>query len=266
MPQKANVTKKTITPNSPETPSRGERMKLTRTISRQIATVQQQTKKFSNSGILASYPAVTCANHAPYFNLFNSHLLFHLVRHLFLCLAWAAGRWTAGAAAEAHDVAARVKIEVEEVIGRLFQLRRSGAAEGDDFHLAAAVGLEVLHQGHEIAISRDEDDGIELGRCRNGINCQSDVPIGLLCAAIEDLEVFETHFDADFGKGFKKAFFFATLRGDGIRAGANEATAGDRVFKDIAEIRPRVVDVLRAVVDVLRVDKDADALFWVFDN
>ena len=47
---------------------------------------------------------------------------------------------------------------------------------------------------------------------------------------------------------------------------ADEATAGDGILEDIAEIGARVIDVFRAVVDVLGVNKDTDTLFWMFDN
>ncbi len=80
------------------------------------------------------------------------------------------------------------------------------------------------------------------------------------------MQVFETHFDANLGESFKKAFFFATFCGYRICAGAHKATTGDGVLEDITEIDARVVNVLRAVVEILCVDEYTDTLFWMFDD
>ena len=126
--------------------------------------------------------------------------------------------------------------------------------------------LEVLHERYEVAVARKDDDGIQFGGSGNRIDCKPHVPVGLFGAACEYLEVLEPHFDADFSERLKKRFFFAGLGRNRVCASAHEAAAGERVLQDVAEINARVIDILRAVIEILRVDKDADALFWMFDD
>ena len=126
--------------------------------------------------------------------------------------------------------------------------------------------LQIAHERHEVAVAREEDDRVEFGRSGDGVDRKPDVPVGLFGAAGEYLQVFEAHFDAHFGERFEKAFFFAAFGRYRIGAGAHEAAAGDGIFEDVAEIDARMIDIFRAVIEILRVDEYADTLFWMFDD
>ena len=39
----------------------------------------------------------------------------------------------------------------------------------------------------------------------------------------------------------------------------------DGILEHVAKVDPRMVNIFRAVIEILRVDENADALFWVFD-
>ena len=128
------------------------------------------------------------------------------------------------------------------------------------------MDFEIFDERNEIAIASEEDDGVEFLRSGDGVNSESDIPVGLLGAPVEYLQVFRLWLDTDLGQSLEKAFFLTRLRRDHVGARTDEPTPGDRVLQDVAEIHTRMINVLRAVVEILRVDENADALFWMFDN
>jgi len=144
---------------------------------------------------------------------------------------------------------------------RFAELARSRAAEAHDFYLAPRVHLQVLDERDEIAVARDEDDRVEFGRCGDGVDRHADVPVRLLGATVEYLELFGLGLDADFGERFEEGGLLAAFRRHHVGAGADEVAAGDRIFQDVAEINARVINIFRAVVEILRVDEYTDALF-----
>ena len=80
------------------------------------------------------------------------------------------------------------------------------------------------------------------------------------------MQILGTGLDADFGECFEKSLLFAALRRDDVGAGADEASSGDGILEDIAEIDACVIKILRAVIEILRVDEDTDALLWMFND
>ena len=156
-------------------------------------------------------------------------------------------------------------IEVHEVIGSFDELGRGGFAERDDFDLAAFVGLEIFDERHEVAVAGHEDHRIELRSHFDGVDGEPDVPVGFLGAGAEDLQVLDLGFDAHLDQSVEKGALFAGFRLDHVSQGADELPAVERVLDDLAEIDLRVVEILAAVVEVLRVDENSDALFFMFD-
>ena len=83
------------------------------------------------------------------------------------------------------------------MIRRLLEAPRCGAAKRSNFYLAARVRAKVIDERDEIAVAREEDHGVELRRCGDRVDRHADVPVGLLGAAEEDLEVLGAGLNAD---------------------------------------------------------------------
>jgi len=126
------------------------------------------------------------------------------------------------------------------------------------------MDFEIFHQWHEIAIAGKEDDRVYLRRNRDRVDREANVPIGFLGAAVEDLEVFGLRFDTHLGERVEKGRLFAGFCRDEIRTSADEPAILDRISEDVAKINARMIDILRAMIKILRVDKYADPLFWMF--
>lgn len=167
-------------------------------------------------------------------------------------------------AVEADEVLARVRRQIGEIVDGFAEHAGGGFAERCGFHLA--VRLQILDERHEIAVARDDDDRVELGREADSVDRKADVPIPFLCAAEEHLEVFDLGLDAELVQRFEEAFLFAAFGGDDVGDRADKLALPDQVFDDIAEVHAALVEILRTVVEVLRIDEYADALFFVFDD
>ena len=72
--------------------------------------------------------------------------------------------------------------------------------------------LQIAHEGDEITITSKKDDRIEFGRCGNGIDRESHIPISLFGTARKDLQLFEPHFDTYLGQGLNKNRFVPLVR------------------------------------------------------
>src|SRR5690606_15991065 len=94
----------------------------------------------------------------------------------------------------------------------------------------------------------------------HGVDGEPDVPIGLLGAVGEDLEVLHLGLDAYLGEGVEEARLLPALRLDDVGDGADEDAVPDRLLEDVREIDAGLIKVLRAVIEVLGVDEDAHAL------
>jgi hypothetical protein len=131
-------------------------------------------------------------------NLFDSRGFALLVLRLFRTTGT---RPSAASAAEPKEVATRIAVEIEEIVGGLLQFPGGRAAERDDFHLTAVMNLQLFNERHEITVSCDKNDSIKAWGGGDGIDGEADVPVRLLGATVKDLEVLGAHLDADLGEG-----------------------------------------------------------------
>src|SRR3990167_7537494 len=97
--------------------------------------------------------------------------------------------------ARAHEERAALVGDVEEVVRRLTERLRGRVSEGGDLH-DDALCFQVLHERHEVAVARDQDDHVHALRELHGIDRHANVPVSLALAARELDHVLDAEFDA----------------------------------------------------------------------
>ncbi len=103
-------------------------------------------------------------------------------------------------------------------------------------------------------------------RHRDGVYRHADVPVGLFSTAREDTNIFNFRLDADFIEGLEETFLIFGLGADNVRDRADELAACESLLDYVAEINFRFVKILRAVIQILRVYKNADTLAFMLDD
>ena len=164
-----------------------------------------------------------------------------------------------------QKIFAWVVIQVHEMITHFDELWRGRFAEWDDFDLAALVHLEVFDERTEVSISGNEDHWVEFGWEFHCVDGQTHVPVCFLCTWAEDLEVFDLGFDTHLGECIEESVFVACFCCDHVRDCADELAAIEGFLDDRPEVDLGMIEVLTAVIEVLRVDENTDTLFFVFN-
>ena len=72
--------------------------------------------------------------------------------------------------------------------------------------------------------------------------------------------------DAQLDEGVEERLLLGHAGAHDVGDGAHENAAAHGFLKDGAEVDPRFIEVLRAVIEILRVNKDAHTLSRMFDN
>ncbi len=127
------------------------------------------------------------------------------------------------------------------------------------------MNLQIPNHRNKVSVSREEYYGVNF-RCHgDSVNSKSDIPVGLLGAAGENLEVFDLGFNSNFVQSFKEALFLARFGSDDISNGTNEFSSGQSIFDNFAEINLVTKKILGRVIKILRVDKNSNSLLFVFN-
>lgn len=74
----------------------------------------------------------------------------------------------------------------------------------------------MFHQGYEVTVTRSEDHGVHFVGDLDGVNGHADVPVSLLRAAVEYLQILRLDLDTYFFQGFEKCGFFTAFGVDDV--------------------------------------------------
>ena len=152
------------------------------------------------------------------------------------------------------------------MICRLAELAGGALAEGKDLHLYAKGALEVLHEGHKVAVAGNERHRVKFGGEHNHVHGKPHIPIGFFCSAGENLQILSLGLNAHLGERFKKILFLTALGGNDVGQRADETAVAYRILHNVAKIHAGLVEVLRAMVKVLGVYEDSNPLVAMFDD
>src|SRR3989344_945647 len=173
--------------------------------------------------------------------------------------------YPSAAAAVSYEIVFRVLAHVYKVVRRLAQLTRRRFAEGDDLHLYSVRIFKVLDQRNEISVAGRQNNGVQLLRHRYCVYRHADVPVGLFCAAGKDADVLDPCLNTEFVERLEKSLLVLALRPYNVSHGAYQGAACKRLLYHLSEVHLRFVKIFCAVIKVLRVYKNADALAFVLD-
>ena len=162
------------------------------------------------------------------------------------------------------EEAAGIFGEVEVIVGDFDEFGTHGFLEGGDFYAATGGVLDIFDERDEVAITRHDDDRIEIASHLDGIDRDTNIPVPLLGSIGEDLEVFGLDFIATLLEGFEEFLLHALHGTDAVGDGADELPISNGGHEDIFEAHLLAVEDAGAVIHILDVDEDADPLFWKF--
>lgn len=166
----------------------------------------------------------------------------------------------------AQEILARIFAQIKKVIGDIAEFARSAFAKRNNLHLIAIPNFQIFHEGAEVPVAGNDDDGVESGRELDRVNRQPHVPIRFLRSSAENLQIFGNNFNPDFSQRFQEVAFLARFCGDDISHRADESATRDRVLQNCAEVDASAIKILSTVIKVLGINEDPDPLPFMFSD
>ena len=159
----------------------------------------------------------------------------------------------------------RVVAHVREGVRGFLEFCRGRFPEGNDLHLTTLVHIEIFDERNEVAIAGGDDDGVELGSELYRIDSEAHVPVGFLGTVGKDLKSFHFGFDTYLGEGIEERALFPAFRRNDVGDGAHDYAVSHGLFEDFLEVNATLIKVFGAVVEVLRIYENPNALRRMLD-
>src|SRR3989344_1206993 len=137
--------------------------------------------------------------------------------------------------------------------------------EGDHFHLAPHVHVQIFNKRYEVAVASRKDDGVELGGKLHRVYRKAHIPVGLFRAIGEDLEAFYLGLDAYLSESVEEGVFLPAFGRDDVCDSAYEDAVSHSFLKHALKVDPGFIQMLCAVIQVLGINEHTYALRRMLD-
>jgi hypothetical protein len=131
--------------------------------------------------------------------------------------------------------------------------------EGDDLGPDALVA-QVRAEPREVAVTGTQHHGVDVVGQGDGVQAHTDVPVGLLGAVAEGLDVLDAGLEADVDERLEEGLLLGGVGADDVGDSAGQLPVVDRRVEESSVVDVPRVEALSAVIEVLRVGQHGHAL------
>src|SRR3990167_2366654 len=115
-------------------------------------------------------------------------------------------------------------------------------------------------------MARNQNNRIQLWRKLYCVYRQTHIPVPFFGSTSKNLQIFCFGLNAYFFQSFKKTFFFTGFGGNNISYGSSKRPSCQTFFDHLVKIYFGSINILGAVIKILSINKNTNALILVFNN